>query len=154
MCHVSHVTFFLLLFFQTILWSLSVKGLLSTGPTPSSVQISSKHFHSQTQGLESLRECSLPTMCHMTDVICHMSDFLCHIKGGTKKQGRMKLLLKQILKYFTEVNYIFWKHQCIVEIIFLLIQNKLFIDVEEKKYLAKNNFQCALRCPIENTNNF
>ena len=35
-CHVSHVTFFLLLFFCTIWWSLSVEGLLSTGPTPSS----------------------------------------------------------------------------------------------------------------------
>ena len=31
-CHVSHVTFF----FRTKWWTLSVKGLLSTGPTPSS----------------------------------------------------------------------------------------------------------------------
>ena len=40
-CHVSHVTchgsrFFLLLFW-TKWWSLSVEGLLSTGPTPSSL---------------------------------------------------------------------------------------------------------------------
>ena len=44
MCHVSHVTCHMshvmchmsLLFFWTNLWSLSVEGLLSTGPTPSS----------------------------------------------------------------------------------------------------------------------
>ena len=34
-CHVSHVTFFLLLFW-TKWWSLSVDGLFSTGPSPSS----------------------------------------------------------------------------------------------------------------------
>ena len=28
----------------------------------------------------------------------------------------MKLLLMQILKYFTEINNIFWQHQCIVKI--------------------------------------
>ena len=33
-CHVSHVIIFF--FFRTIWWSLSVEGLLSTGPTPSS----------------------------------------------------------------------------------------------------------------------
>ena len=41
-CHVSRVTcnffsFFLLLFFRTKWWSLLVEGLLSTGPTPSSL---------------------------------------------------------------------------------------------------------------------
>ena len=35
-CRVSRVTFFFFFFFLTKWWSLSVEGLLSTGPTPSS----------------------------------------------------------------------------------------------------------------------
>ena len=32
-----------------------------------------------------------------------------------KTRGRMKILLMQILKYFTEINIIFWHHQCMAE---------------------------------------
>ena len=35
-------------------------------------------------------------------------------KGRGIKGGRMKLLLIQSIKYFTEINFIFWQHQCIV----------------------------------------
>ena len=38
-CHMSHVTFFIFfIFFFKKWWSLLVKGLLSTGPTPSSLR--------------------------------------------------------------------------------------------------------------------
>ena len=39
-CHVSHVTFF----FFIKWWSLSVEGLLSTGPTPSSLYLLTKVY--------------------------------------------------------------------------------------------------------------
>ena len=41
--------------------------------------------------------------------------FTITIKGGQKKWGRMKILLMQILRYFTEINDIFRQHQCIVK---------------------------------------
>ena len=47
------------------------------------------------------------------------------LKGG-KKKGRMKLLLMQILKYFTGINNIFWQHQRIVEIKILNCYNTHF----------------------------
>ena len=40
--HMSRVTFFFFFFFRTKWWSLSVEGLLSTGPTPSSSYIKRK----------------------------------------------------------------------------------------------------------------
>ena len=39
--------------------------------------------------------------------------------GGGRKQGRMKLLLMHILKYFSEWIILFWQHQWIVQIKFL-----------------------------------
>ena len=51
------------------------------------------------------------------------------IKEGKKTRGRMKLLLIQILKYFTEMKQILWQHLCIVEIFFLIDTKTLFMDV-------------------------
>ena len=45
-CHVSHVTchmyFYFFIFFLTKCWSLSLEGLLSTGPTPSTLTLLAK----------------------------------------------------------------------------------------------------------------
>ena len=43
----------------------------------------------------------------------------------------MKLLLMQILSYFTEINHIFDNISVLSKIKFELIQNTLFIDVEK-----------------------
>ena len=55
-------------------------------------------------------ECSVQYECAVYSLQC--------VKGEQKKRGHMKLLLMQILKYFTEWIILFWKHKCIVEIYF------------------------------------
>ena len=51
---------------------------------------------------------------------------------GEKKRGRMKLLLMQILIYFTEINNIFLTKSVYFRNKNLeLIQNTLFMDVEK-----------------------
>ena len=66
------------------------------------------------------------------------------LKGGQKKKrGRMKLLLMLILKYFTEINYIFWQHQYIVEIKFLNWYKTHFswmLKKNNKLFSRKKNF--------------
>ena len=52
----------------------------------------------------------------------------------------MKLLLMQILKYFTDINYVFLTTSVYCQIKNLeLIENTLFMDVEETNYFAEKN---------------
>ena len=73
------------------------------------------------------------------------------LKGGQKKRGRTKLLLMQILKYFTEIKYIFWQHQCIVEIKLMNWYKTHFSWMLKKKkiILPKNTFSVSEGAPLK-----
>ena len=95
-CYMSGVTchFFFSSFFRTKWWSLSVEGLLSTGPTPSSSLInkvtqssfsskSSKYPHSQIVRARDLK--CWDNVHHPLCVTCHLSH-VTHQRSGVKWQ--------------------------------------------------------------------
>ena len=88
-CHMSQFYLFIFFFSRTKWWSLSVEGLLSTGPTPSSfinwfilsfqTFKTPSHPNHKSQGPEIFKECSPPSMCCMSGVRCHVLCVRCHM---------------------------------------------------------------------------
>ena len=81
--------------------------------------------NSKSSGAKTLKECSLPTICHMSCVTCHVSGVTCQVSGVT------------LFSSFHFFLFLFWTKWWI-----LLLESLLSTGP------TPSSFYCSLRLPI------